>query len=283
MRAGSSEAPVQAAPAAMAVRPPEEASAVKTIDRAALVLRCLAEGGAEGSRLSDVAARSGLGKATVHRLLAALVQVGFVDRSEAGKLYRLGYALFALGTTARRFEVVELARPSLLRLAAETEDTVFLSLRDGDEALCADRSTGAYPIKTLTLNVGDRRPLGVGAGSLALLAFQDDAEVERVLAANAAARAAYPAFGPEELQRLIAQARRQGYAFNDGRIVGAMMALGVPVFGPDGRVAAALSIAAIRERMRAPRVRSLAALLQREAQALGRLLQLRAEEGSTRP
>lgn len=283
MHAGSSEAPVAAAPAAVAARPAEEASAVKTIDRAALVLRCLAEGGSEGSRLSDVAARSGLGKATVHRLLTALVQVGFVDRSEAGKLYRLGYALFALGTTARRFEVVELARPALLRLAAETEDTVFLSIRDGDEALCADRCTGAFPIKTLTLNLGDRRPLGVGAGSLALLAFQDDAEVERVLAANAAARAAYPAFGPEELRTLIAQARRQGYAFNDGRIVGAMMALGVPVFGPDGRVAAALSIAAIRERMRAPRIRELAALLQREAQALGRLLQLRTEEGNPRP
>jgi len=283
MHAGSSEAPVAAAPAAVTARAPEEASAVKTIDRAALVLRCLAEGGSEGSRLSDVAARSGLGKATVHRLLTALVQVGFVDRSEAGKLYRLGYALFALGTTARRFEVVELARPALLRLAAETEDTVFLSIRDGDEALCADRCTGAYPIKTLTLNLGDRRPLGVGAGSLALLAFQDDPEVERVLAANAAARAAYPAFGPEALQGLIAQARRQGYAFNDGRIVGAMMALGVPVFGPDGRVAAALSIAAIRERMRAPRIRELAALLQREAQALGRLLQLRTEEGNPRP
>jgi len=283
MRADSSEAPTEAArPAAAVVRAPEEASAVKTIDRAALVLRCLAEGSPEGSRLSDVAARSGLGKATVHRLLTALVQVGFADRSEAGKLYRLGYALFALGATARRFEVVELARPSLLRLAAETEDTVFLSIRDGDEALCADRCTGAYPIKTLTLNLGDRRPLGVGAGSLALLAFQDDAEVARVLAANAAARAAYPAFGPEALQDLIARARRQGYAFNDGRIVGAMMALGVPVFGPDGRVAAALSIAAIRERMRAPRVRELAALLQREAQALGRLLQLRTEEGIPR-
>lgn len=257
----------------MPTKAADEASPVKTIDRAALVLRCLAEGAPEGSRLSEVAARSGLGKTTAHRLLSALVQVGFADRGEASKRYRLGYAIFSLGAAARRFRIMEMARPALQRLAAETEDTVFLSLPDGDEALCVDRCTGAYPIKTLTLNVGDRRPLGVGAGSLALLAFLDDEDIERVLTANAVARQPYPAFDLDTLRGLIAQARKQGYAFNDGRIVSAMTALGVPVFGADGRVVAALSIAAIRERMKSARVKQLAASLQREAQALGGLLQ----------
>src|SRR5690625_7683978 len=68
----------------------EEAAPVKTIDRAAAILRCLAKGPEEGSRLSDIAAGSGLGKTTTHRLLAALVSVGFVDRGES-RLYRLGY------------------------------------------------------------------------------------------------------------------------------------------------------------------------------------------------
>ena len=252
----------------------EEASPVKTIDRAAVILRCLAEGPQEGSRLSDVAVSSSLGKTTTHRLLAALVSVGFVERGE-NKLYRLGYALYALGSNARRFDIAELARPSLLRLAAETEDTVFLSIRDGDEAICLDRCTGDFPIRTLTLNVGDRRPLGVGAGSLALLSFLDEREVERAIAANEDARVGYPNFNGESLRRLVAESRKQGFAFNDGRIVREMAALAVPVFGPDETVAAALSIAAIRQRMTVERVKTLAKCLKREAEALAAVLHAR--------
>src|SRR5690625_1856939 len=185
----------------MPARASNDASPVKTIDRAATILRCLAQGPQEGSRLSDIASRSGLGKTTTHRLLAALVSVGFVDRGES-RLYRLGYALFSLGASARRFDLANLVRPSLLRLAAETEDTIFLSIRDGDEALCLDRCTGNFPIRTLTLNVGDRRPLGVGAGSLALLAFQPQQEVERQQRKTARTHSQWPPRSEEHTSEL---------------------------------------------------------------------------------
>ena len=64
------------------------------------------------------------------------------------------------------------------RLAERTQDTVFLSARDRDEAVCLERVIGDYPIKTLTLSIGDRRPLGVGAGSLALLSALSDRAAE---------------------------------------------------------------------------------------------------------
>jgi DNA-binding IclR family transcriptional regulator len=245
-----------------------QVSSVKTIGRAAMVLRALAAGPGDGSRLTDIAAATGLGKATVHRLLGALAEVGFVDFDDQDKLYRLGYALFALGASARAFHIVDLARPSLVRLATETGDTVYLSVRDGDEAICVDRRTGSFPIRTLTLDVGDRRPLGIGAGSLALLAFENEAEIARVMRSNAHARGDYAAFDDASLHRLIKQACAQGYAFNDGNIVSAMSAIGVPVIDDDGRVLAALSIAAIRERFAGKRQAELVALLQGEAREL---------------
>ena len=247
-------------------------ASVKTIGRAATVLQALADGAAAGMRLSDVSSAIGLGKATVHRLMGALVEVGYVEYDETNRLYRLGYALFALGASARRFHIVDIARPALKRLAAATGDTVYLSVRDGDEALCIDRCTGSYPIRTLTLDIGDRRPLGVGAGSLALLAFQGEADVARVLESGKAARRDFAGFSAPELSRMIVETRRAGYALNDGRIVSAMMAIGMPVRDPEGRVLAALSIAAIRERMAGGRVEELAGALAREAQDLGRTL-----------
>ncbi|HSP23603.1 MAG TPA: IclR family transcriptional regulator, partial [Saliniramus sp.] len=221
-----------------------ELSSVKTIGRAALVLRALAAAPASGSRLSEVTERVGLGKATVHRLLGALVDVGFVEHDETERRYRLGYALFTLGASARRFHLVDMARPGLVRLAAATGDTVYLSVRNGDEAVCVDRCTGSFPIRTLTLDIGDRRPLGIGAGSMALLAFEGDDEIARVLRVNSLARQDYHGFDDDTLRRMIADSRKRGFVFNDGRIVSAMTAVGVPVQDEDGRVLAALSIAA---------------------------------------
>ncbi len=259
-----------------------QVSSVKTIGRAAMVLRALAAGAGDGSRLTDIADATGLGKATVHRLLGALADVGFVDFDDQDKLYRLGYALFALGASARAFHVVDLARPGLVRLAAETGDTVYLSVRDGDEAICVDRRTGSFPIRTLTLDVGDRRPLGIGAGSLALLAFESETEVERVIRTNAHARRDYAAFDDATLRRLILQAREQGYAFNDGNIVSAMCAVGVPVLDDDGRVLAALSIAAIRERFDGRRLAKLVSQMQAEAGELAGAL-AQASDAPSRP
>lgn len=255
--------------------PDNSVASVQTIGRASTVLKSLSEGPTEGMRLSDVAEAVGLGKTTVSRLLKALIDVGYVELDAEGRHYRLGYCLFNLGNAARRFHIIDLARPGVARLAAVTGDTVFLSLRDGDQALCVDCQTGAFPIRTLTLSVGDRRPLGVGAGSLALLAFEPEAEIARILTANREARQAFSAFDDAGLRGMIERTRAAGFSFNDGRIVNAMNAVGVPVLDRDGRVVAALSIAAIRERMAAPRLEELVAHLKAEAADLGRTLDAR--------
>lgn len=241
---------------------------VRSVRRAVGILKLLASARA-GWRLSDVARRCGLGKTTTHRLLGALADEGLVIQEAGSRRYALGHELVRLGRAAGRADVTDLARPALLRLARETEDTVFVSVREGLEAVCLDRAIGDYPIKTLTLNVGDRRPLGVGAGSLALLAQLPDAEVEEIVAGSATALARYPGFAPTALRELVGRTRQQGYAFNDGRVIPAMSAVGVPVFDAVGQVCAALSVAAIAERMRAPRVRWIAERLQAEAARLG--------------
>lgn len=127
---------------------------------------------------------------------------------------------------------------------------------------------GAFPIKTLTLEVGDRRPLGVGAGSLALLSGLDDGAVRRAIGANAHRLRGYPGFGAAELPALVERTRRDGYALNEGRIVAAMNAVGVVVRDGAGGPAAALSLAAIRDRTGPDRLPRLVAVLQEEARRL---------------
>ena len=247
-------------------------TAVKTVDRIATLLRVLAGHGAGGVSLSEIARTTGFGPATTHRLLTALADVGFAFQDLPTKHYRLGAVVATLGRAALQQDVAVLAEGALARLAEATGDTIFASVREGLAAICIGRAVGHFPIRTLTLDVGDRRPLGVGAGSLALLAVLPDAEIAAILTRNGDWLKDFNGFTPDAVMRLVARTRVDGYAFNDGLIVPAMNAIAVAVRDGDGRPLFALSLAAIRDRMAPDRRDGLVTFLKNEAADLERRL-----------
>ncbi len=248
----------------------------RNIARAASMLTALAEAPG-GLRIVDAMRATGLGKASTHRLLAGLVAQGMAEHDDGRFFLGLAFLRWAVGA-GDRFDLARLVEPALARLCELTQDTVYLTARTGDEAVCAYRREGAFPVKVLTLDVGDRRPLGVGTGSLALLAFLPDGEVARIMKEQAAARAPYN-FDDATLRRLIADARRNGYAFNDIHIrpnmtaIQGMSGVALPIRRPDGTPICAISIVAITQRMRPPRRASIVASLRDEVQRLEAELQ----------
>jgi DNA-binding IclR family transcriptional regulator len=251
---------------------------LKTIKRAASVLRALSESDSAGMRLSDLAAATGLHKATAYRILVTLMKEDLAEQDQARR-YHLGAETWILGMAAApRFDIRQVAAPSLDRISKATGDTTFLSIQSSREAICIDRREGSFPIRTLTLEVGSRRPLGVGAGSLALLAYLPDDEIKQINAANAKALARYPGFAARDLRTLIAETRSNGYSFNDGRIVPGMSAVGVPIFGHRSRPVAALSCAAISERMEPERRATIVTVLQEQARAIAAQINPRSAE-----
>jgi DNA-binding IclR family transcriptional regulator len=248
--------------------------AVKTIDRAARLLWVLAEGSSEGLTLSAISRLGGFGKGTTHRLLAALVEAGFAFQDDATRRYRLGAGLALLARIGQQQDVGGVAAPFLERLAEVTSDTVYASVREGSAAVCVGREIGSFPIRTLSLAVGHRRPLGVGSGSLALLAFLPDEEIEPILRQNEAWFRQFSGYDAAYVRTAITKSRRQGFAFVDGRIVQGMNAIGVPVYDKSHKVVAALSLAAIVDRVRGDRIAEIVAILQKEAKALGNALSI---------
>jgi len=246
----------------------ESEAGVKSIDRAARLLQALAQSGLDGGTLTDVARISGLGKPTTHRLLAALIDVGFVFQEPSTRRYRLGSRLAALGHAAHRQDFAALAHPFISRIAGTTGDTVYASVREGAAAVCVDRAIGGFPIRTLSLEVGHRRPLGVGSGSLALLASLPGDEVERALEKNREWLKSYPTMDREVILRMVAQSRERGYALVEGLILPGMHAVGVPVLDASGAPFAALSIAAIADRMPSRRIAELVPMLKTAAREL---------------
>lgn len=223
-------------------------SSVSSVERAMRVLRVMSEGA--NARLTDIATAADLDKATALRLLEMMVRDGFVMRDATTKQFALGPELMVLGAAAlRRFDPRPIVRPSLMRLVGQFEDSAVLSLPSGIESLCIDVEEGTYPIRANYLRVGSRRPLGVGAGSLALLAWLPDAEREAAIEILLGQLQRYPRITADLLHERIAEARSKGYAVLLDVVVERMGGIGVPILDAQGRPVAAVSIAALNDRI----------------------------------
>jgi DNA-binding IclR family transcriptional regulator len=242
----------------------------QSIDRAVGLLRMIAAGQGRGLRLSDLVARSGLARPTAYRLITALERHGLVMHDPDARLYYLGPEAFVIGAVAsERFGVHRAALPSLRRLALASQDTAFLSVRRDLHAVCLHREEGPFPIRSHVLQAGDRHPLGIGAGSLAILAALPDDEVARVIEDTAQeVGERYREFTPALMREQVARVRAQGYAFNPGHVQPGSWGVGVAVIDHQGRCAGALSIAAMESRLAPPRREEIAALLRSETQRL---------------
>lgn len=237
-----------------------EPQSVQSVSRALRIVRFVAGSGQAGRRLSQVALGVGLHKASASRLLQALEQEGVVRRC-ADRRFRLCETFRReIGAPASTEHLRQVAASGLARIAATLGDATFLSVRSGHDALCVDRQLGDFPIQALSLHVGARRPLGVGAGSLALLAWLSEEE-----RADIAAQQDRLAGFPHISERIIADAgeaaRENGFTELRDVVVPGMTGLGVPVRNAKGVVVAALSAATTNERLSGARRGEAVALL----------------------
>lgn len=253
----------------------DEAGSVRVISRAFAVLRILALGGEHGMRITDVVAYSGLSRPTVHRILQSLIAEGVGEQDAGTRRYRVGPEISLLGLSRpAQFPVRVAAEPHLAALAEELGDTTFLTIRAGWDSVAIDRRTGSYPVKVLAIDVGMRRPLGVGIAGVMLLAALAPEESDHICTMNAAR---LPPEGPsvETVRARVDAARRNGYAYSEVGVLLGTRALAVPVFDSDGTVIAALAVAAMAERLAEPELpRLVEAMRAKAALITGRLTEM---------
>lgn len=246
-------------------------SGTQSIERVVNMLRVVASRGRNGMRLGDVTAATGLPSSTCFRMLQRLEREGMVERHPLTRKYALGPLLYELGLLARpRFYLAERCADALAALAERTQGTVYLSERRGLEAVCSARALGDYPVKALTLDVGIRRPLGVGAGGLAILCALPAAETDEIIEANADRFPKLSTLSAGRVRAAVAEGRERGFAFLDAAVYPGTAAVGVAI--PTLAPMAAISVAAISSRLDENRRQLVAAELQRHARLLSRVL-----------
>jgi DNA-binding IclR family transcriptional regulator len=234
----------------------------QSIQRAFRLLRIVAAHGGAGAALKEVTSESGLHRATAYRIVSALVDEGVLEFDDASRRYRLGVEIFAFGAAmGERFDIRNLAKPTLEELCEKTRDTVYLGVRSAYDGLCIDMHEGNYPIKTLRLHVHDRWPLGIGAFTIPLLAWLSDSEVAEIIAHNTPRLAGEHEHTPANILACVKETRSRGYAVNYIRAYPGMCGVGVPVLDQRSRPIASLCVVALIRRMDEKRQARIAAAL----------------------
>jgi DNA-binding IclR family transcriptional regulator len=182
-------------------------------------------------------------------MLSVLAQEDFITYNRVSKRYHLGLELHILAGAAHQFMIRDRFRIALEKIAHETGDTAFLLIRSGNDALCIDRVEGKFPIRTVPIDIGVRRPLGIGAGSLALIAFLPPEQMEPILSANARRFPQYKNLILEDIRSLASDSRRVGHVVSEGLFHEGVISMGIPVFDQKGEVIAAITVSSIAQRM----------------------------------
>ena len=248
---------------------------LQTLDRAMAALYALGAGGPDGLRFVDLQKSLGLSKPTAHRLLLSLQSHGLIQHDPGARRYRLGQGLQLLAQSATHHgpDLRRLCTPAVQRLAEEAGDTVFLSARDGLHTVCLSRATGDYPICAITVDVGSRRPLGIGAGGLAILGDLPAPEADRIVEGLKPKFSAIALSSAAQIRKSHRLARKNGFALSDERVALGVRAVGVAIHDAGGAPIAAIGLAAIRQRVSAERIPMLVDLLERERLVIEQAIQ----------
>ena len=241
---------------------PRTASGSQTLLRGLDVIDAVIDGPVS---LNDLAERLDLTRSTTHRLATALIErryLSLVPRQG----YRLGPKLLELGFHAQRqIDLIQIARPHLEALAASSEDTVHLGIRENDLALYLDKIAGRRRVE-ISSRVGERHPLTSTGLGKALLIDSDPGEWQRLFDREAAARTG-PADYPVWLSRMTAYAG-SGHAFDLEENEDQIRCVAAPVRTVDGSIIAAISVSSAAQYMANERMDALAAKVRDTARAI---------------
>jgi len=199
--------------------------------------------------ISALSKRLGVSKSTVHRAATTLVAEGLLEQNPESDRYRLGLALFSLGTLVRRrMDISNEAKPFLMVLRDVTKENIHLALlRDKEVVYVYDlESSQAIRLKP---HLGITKPAFCSAEGLAILAFKPAAFVERVLSGPLKARTNSTLTDRQQILQRLEKIRQDGYALEDGESEIGMRCIAAPIRDAEGEVAAAVGVAGPSQRL----------------------------------
>ena len=224
-------------------------TSIQVIDRMMSLLDALASY-SDPVSLKELSLVSGLHPSTAHRILNDMVVTRFVDRVEPGT-YRLGMRLLELGNVVKsRLSVREAALDAMRALHRKTQQTVNLSVRQGDEIVYIDRAFSERSGMQVVRAIGGRGPLHLTSTGKLFLSI-DDVKAIRAYSTRTGL-AGHTRNSITELARLereLSLVRARGYARDNEELELGVRCMAAGIIDDSGKLVAGLSISAPADRL----------------------------------
>jgi len=244
-------------------KPGADSDRGNVLERGVHVLQAFRPTGAP-LKLTELSRRTGLAKATTHRLVRQLLELQLLQRVDEG--FVPGIALFELGELVPvKLRLGAAALPFMQDLYEATHETVHLGVRSGLDVVYAEKIRGHAGVDVPS-RVGGRLPLSCTGVGKTLLAFSDAQLVGEVLRRPLRRLTENSVTDPRLLADELAQIRASGLGYDREEASVGVCCVASPVL-INGAVVAALSISVPADQLQparlAPAVRTAALALSR--------------------
>ena len=228
---------------------PAPKTTIQVIERMVALLDALAKY-SDPVSLKELSKVSGLHPSTAHRILNDMVLTRFVDRIEPGT-YRLGMRLLELGNIVKsRLSVREAALDSMRSLHKKTQQTINLSVRQGDEIVYIDRAFSERSGMQVVRAIGGRGPLHLtSTGKLFLSVDEPKAIRAYATRTGLAGHNKNSITDLAKLERELSLVRARGYARDNEELELGVRCMAAGIRDDSGKLIAGLSISAPADRL----------------------------------
>ena len=191
---------------------------------------------------AEIAARLGLTRTNVHRLLATLIDVGYVTRDEK-RGYRLTFRVFKLGSRVPLSQDLrEVAKPLMVQLARTVNENVYLTVLYGYMVIAIEEVKGNNPL-SLNPDVTYSYPIHTCASGKNFLAWMEKNERELLLSQAVLEKRTSRTFATiPEIEAEIEKTRDQGYATEIMEFSDDLNSFSAPIFDYRGKIVANISV-----------------------------------------
>ena len=242
----------------------ERENIVKSVSRALDIINIISSN-KDGIGVTGIAEQIDINKSSVHRLLATLVQYGYVEQDKETSRYRLGYKFLEI--SSKLLESIDLrkeAKPFLQELEKETNEVIHLVVYDQGEVIYIEKLEGTETLR-MHSKVGRRAPMHCTAVGKAILAHLPPNVVhETIERRGLPAHTENTMTKKDELLKELIQVKQKGFALDLEENEYGIRCIAVPIFDHLGKVVAAVSISGPTIRMTEDRIEQL----------LGRMIQI---------
>ncbi|MFC3572911.1 IclR family transcriptional regulator C-terminal domain-containing protein [Streptomyces yaanensis] len=208
---------------------------VESLARGLTVITSFGEGRSQLT-LSEVAAATGLARATARRALITLEHLGYVTAHD--RVFRLTPRVLGLGfPPLSRAALPDIATPHLTALSQLLHDSASLAVLAGNEIQYTAR-VATSRIMSVNVTVGTRLP--AYATSMGRVMLADLPEPPPPEPTPLTSRTVTD---PGEFRAVLDRVRREGYALVDEELEEGLRSIAVPVRERGGRVVAAVNVA----------------------------------------